>query len=122
MAEGWLRHLGGDRFEAFSAGTQPVGLSTRAVEVMREVGVDIRQHRSKHVEEFQGQAFDYVITVCDRARESCPVWPGAERLLHWSFDDPAAVIGDDEVRRAVFRCVRNEIGVEIRRLLESAHR
>lgn len=76
MAEGWLRHLAGDRFEVFSAGTHPVGLNSGSVEAMAEVGIDIAGHRSKHVSEFLTQPFDYVITVCDRAKESCPTWPG----------------------------------------------
>lgn len=117
MAEGWLRHLAGDRFEVFSAGTQPVGLNPGAVEVMRESGVDISAHRSKHMNEFAGASFDYVITVCDRARETCPIVPGARRVLHWSFDDPAAAQGSDEERRKVFRRVRDEIGDRIRTFL-----
>ncbi|WP_447972172.1 arsenate reductase ArsC [Nitrospira sp. Kam-Ns4a] len=113
MAEGWLRHLAGDRFDAASAGTHPVGLNLEAVAVMQERGVDISRHRSKSVEEFTGQRFDYVITVCDRARESCPLFPGAARSLHWSFDDPAATQGPLEERLAVFRRVRDEIAARI---------
>lgn len=117
MAEGWLRHLAGDRFEVFSAGTQPAGLNPQAVEIMRESGVDISSHRSKHVNEFAGASIDYVITVCDRARETCPIFPGARTVLHWSFEDPAAAQGSDEERREVFRRVRDEIGERIRRFL-----
>ena len=116
MAEGWLRHLAGDRYEAFSAGTKPVGLNPGSVEAMAEVGIDIAQHRSKHVEEYVAQSLDYVITVCDRAKETCPLWPGKTTLIHWSFDDPAA-IADMEDRRLVFRRVRDEIASAIRQFL-----
>ena len=109
MAEGWLRHLAGDRFEVFSAGTHPVGLNPVSVEAMAEVGIDISAHRSKSVSEFLTQPFEYVITVCDRAKESCPIWPGPTHLLHWSFDDPAEVVDSDEARRQLFRRVRDEI-------------
>jgi len=109
MAEGLLRHLAGDRFEVVSAGTRPVGLNPGAVEAMNEIGIDISHHRSKGIEEYLGQRFDYAITVCDRAKESCPTLPGAASMLHWGFDDPAAAEGSVEVRRAVFRRVRDEI-------------
>ena len=110
MAEGWLRHLGGDQFTAESAGTRPVALNPHAVKVMEEVGIDISGHRSKYVEEFIGQRFDVVITVCDRAKESCPVWLGStSSLLHWSFEDPAAATGSDDDRRAMFRKIRDQI-------------
>jgi arsenate reductase len=114
MAEGWLRHLAGDRFEVASAGTQPVGLNPRAVEIMKEAGVDIAGHRSKHVDEFSGARFDHVITVCDRAKEACPIFPAATSLLHWGFDDPAAAQGNERERLAVFRRVRDEIAEQIR--------
>lgn len=107
MAEALLPLIAGQRFEVSSAGTQPVGLNPAAVEAMRELGVDISHHRSKHVKEFLDQEFDYVITVCDRAKEGCPVFPTAGRLLHWSFEDPAAASADQ--RRDVFSTVRNEI-------------
>jgi arsenate reductase len=118
MAEGLLRHLAGDRFEAASAGTHPVGLNPGAVAAMQEIGIDISSHRSKSLEEFQGRRFDHVVTVCDRAKESCPLLPGALSVLHWSFDDPAAATGSVEQRRAVFRRVRDEIEQQIRRFLE----
>src|SRR5918998_1582635 len=110
MAEGWLRSLGGARFEVYSAGTRPSAVRPEAVEAMREVGVDISGHRSKSVDEFAGREFDYVITVCDNARENCPVFPGRTRRVHWSFDDPAAATGDFAERLEVFRRVRDEIG------------
>lgn len=116
MAEGWLRHLAGDRYEVFSAGTKPVGLNPGSVDAMAEVGIDIAQHRSKHVEEYAAQSIDYVVTVCDRAKETCPLWPGKTTLIHWSFDDPAAV-ADAEGRRLVFRRVRDEIASSIRHFL-----
>ncbi|MCC6966838.1 MAG: arsenate reductase ArsC [Nitrospira sp.] len=119
MAEGWLRHLAGDQFEVFSAGTYPVGLNQGSVEAMAEVGIDISCHRSKSVAEFMSQRIDHVITVCDRARESCPIWPAPTHLLHWSFDDPAAV-ADASERRASFRRVRDEIAAEIRKFLATA--
>ncbi len=109
MAEGWLRHLGRDRFDVSSAGTKPVGLNPGAVAAMRDAGVDISLQRSKHIDEFAGQSFDRVITVCDRAKESCPVFPGAGKMLHWSFDDPAEAGGTQEERSEVFRRVRDEI-------------
>jgi arsenate reductase len=88
MAEGLLRHLAGDRFEAHSAGTQPSGLAAATVETMREIGIDVSGHRSKHVDEFLDEDFDCVITVCDQAAEVCPTFPGARRRIHWSVRDP----------------------------------
>lgn len=118
MAEGWLRHLAGERFDVFSAGTQPVGLNPGSVEAMRECGIDVSQHRSKHVDEFAGQTMTYVVTVCDRAKETCPIWPGRTTVIHWSFDDPAGV-ADAEARRASFRRVRDEIRRKIEGWLQS---
>lgn len=114
MAEGLLRAMAGDRFEVHSAGTRPVGVRPEAVAVMREAGVDISRHRSKPVEEFAGRPFDYVITVCDSARESCPVFPAGTARLHWGFEDPAGVEGDEEARLAAFRRVRDEIEGRLR--------
>ena len=114
MAEGLLRARRGERFEVYSAGTRPTRVREEAIEVMREVGVDIGAHRSKSVEEFEGREFDYVITVCDNARESCPVFPGKTERIHWSFDDPAAAEGTREERLAVFRRVRDEIDARLR--------
>jgi arsenate reductase (thioredoxin) len=109
MAEGLLRHLAGDRFAVFSAGTKPVGLNPNAVKAMSEVGIDISWHRSKSVDKFAGQQFDYVITVCDNAREACPVFPGTGKRLHESFEDPAAAPRDQQL--AMFRKVRNQMRV-----------
>jgi arsenate reductase (thioredoxin) len=114
MAEGLLRELGGGRFEVESAGTRPSVVRPEAIEAMCEVGVDISSHRSKSVDEFAGQAFDYVITVCDNARESCPVFPGETVRVHQSFDDPAAASGAWEERLAAFRRVRDEIAEWLR--------
>jgi arsenate reductase len=120
MAEGWLRHLAGDRFDVFSAGTHPVGLNPGSVEMMTEIAIDISSHRSKNVSEFVAQPFEHVITVCDRAKESCPLWPGSTHLLHWSFDDPAAATGSEEEQRHLFRRVRDEIAEQIRHFLTRA--
>lgn len=113
MAEGWLRHLAGERFEVLSAGTNPVGVNPQAVKVMQEVGIDISLQQSKHVAEFQGQRLHYVITVCDHAQASCPTEPRGDVRLHWSFDDPAHALGSVLERVQVFRRVRDEIGAQI---------
>jgi arsenate reductase len=109
MAEGLLRHDAGDRFDVESAGTNPSRVRPEAIAVMRELGFDISGHRSKSVDEFAGQQFDLVLTVCDNARESCPIYPGHANRLHHRFDDPAAVDGGEEERLAAFRRVRDEI-------------
>ena len=113
MAEGQLRHLASDRFEANSAGTYPVGLNPGAIDSMLEVGIDISQHRSKKMSEFMNEPFDYVIMVCDRAKDSCPLWPHAAKLIHWSFEDPAEAMGSPEERQGLFRKVRNQIRMRI---------
>jgi arsenate reductase len=109
MAEGLLRHDAGTLFHVESAGTKPSAVKPEAIAVMDELGIDISGHRSKSVEEFDGQHFDYVITVCDSAREVCPVFFGAANRLHQSFDDPAGLDGSEEERLAVFRRVRDEL-------------
>jgi arsenate reductase len=114
MAEGLLRRMAGDRFEVESAGVEPSRVRPEAVEAMREVGVDISGQRSKSVDEFAGQEFDYMITVCDNARQRCPVFPGRTERIHWSFDDPAAAAGDEAARLPAFRRVRNEIEKSLR--------
>lgn len=118
MAEGLLRHMAGESFDSFSAGTHPVGLNPGAVAAMKDLGVDIASHRSKHVSEFVNDTFDYVITVCDRAKETCPIFPGGSQLLHWSFDDPAAVQGTDVERQQAFSRVRDEIAGHIQKFLD----
>ena len=119
MAEGLLRHIGGSKFEVESAGVEPSEVRPEAVAVMDEIGISLANHRSKSVDEFSGQEFDYVITVCDNARESCPVFSGMTARLHWSFDDPAAVRGSQEERLTVFRRVREEIGEKLAEFVRS---
>lgn len=110
MAEGILRHEGGDSFVVESAGVNPSSLRLEAIQVMREIGIDISGQRAKSVDEFVGQDFDYIITVCDNARETCPVFPGTARRIHQSFADPPAPgSGDDAHRLTIFRRVRDEI-------------
>jgi arsenate reductase len=109
MAEGLLRNDAGNGFEVASAGTRPSQVRSEAIAVMREIGIDISGHRSKSVEEFAGRSFDYVLTVCDNARETCPIYPGHGNRIHHSFDDPAGVRGSEEERLAAFRRVRDEI-------------
>ena len=109
MAEGLLRHDAGDRFDVQSAGTKPSRVRPEAIAVMNELGIDISGQRSKHVDEVAGTAFDYVLTVCDQAREACPVFPAQTQRLHHAFQDPAAFEGSEEERLAVFRRVRDEI-------------
>ena len=109
MAEGLLRHDAGERFEVESAGTKASFVRPEAIAVMRELGIDISRHHSKNVNEFDGQQFDYVITVCDNARESCPVFFGRAEKLHHDFEDPAALEGSEAERLAVFRRVRDEL-------------
>jgi arsenate reductase len=117
MAEGLLRHLSGDRVEAYSAGTEATLVRPLAIRVMDEVGVDISGQESKTLERYRGEHFDYVITVCDDANEACPFFPGARNRLHWSFEDPARAEGSEEERLAIFRRVRDEIREHIEREL-----
>jgi arsenate reductase len=115
MAEGLLRSMAGDRLDVFSAGTRPAGLNPNAVAAMGEIGIDISGHRSKSVDEFRGQPFDYVLTVCDGAREACPVFPGTARQFHQDFEDPAAAPSDGQLE--VFRKVRDELRSWIEELI-----
>jgi arsenate reductase len=114
MAEGLLRSFGGDRFEVFSPGTKPSVIRPETIAVMSELGIDISRHRSKHVREFDSQHFDYVITVCDNANESCPVFLGDTERIHWRFPDPAAVDGGEAKRLAAFRRVRDALAESLR--------
>jgi arsenate reductase len=109
MAEGLLRHLAGDRFEVMSAGTEATHVRPLAVRAMDELGIDLSGQESKTLQRYLGETFDYVITVCDDANEACPVFPGARRRLHWSFEDPAQATGSEEERRRVFQSVRDQI-------------
>ena len=120
MAEGLLRHDAGDRFHAESAGTIPRVVRPEAIAVMLEIGIDISRHQSKSVREFEGQSFDLVITVCDRARETCPVFVTAARRWHHDFEDPVAVDGSEQERLVTFRRVRDEIREYLRQLVTSA--
>ena len=120
MAEALLRRDGGDRFEVVSAGVEPKGLHPLTVRALAAVGIDVSGARSKSVSEFLGQPFDYVVTVCDRARESCPYFPGGGETLHWGFDDPAEATGTEAERLAVFERVLREIAGRIRRFIPVA--
>jgi len=115
MAEGYLRHIAGDRFEVLSAGIEPKGLNPFATEVMREAGIDISAQGSTDVQEFLGVPMQYVITVCSNAQEKCPIFPSTFKFLHWDLEDPAGAAGTDEQKRAVFRKVRDEIFAHIER-------
>ena len=109
MAEGFLRHIAGDRFEVFSAGVKPTQVNPLAIKVMAEAGIDISEHRSKSAMEFLGQQFDYIITVCDNAKQTCPVFPGKHEKIHWDLEDPAEAQGNEEERLSFFRRIRDEI-------------
>ena len=119
MAEGWARHLKGDVIEAYSAGIAPSGLNPLAVKAMAEAGVDISAHRSKHVDELKGVAFDYVITVCGHANENCPIFPGRTKVVHVGFDDPPRLAEGAETEEEAlrhYRRVRDEIRAFIERM------
>ena len=109
MAEAMLNAWGGDRFQAFSAGTEATGIKPETVQVMDEIGIDISAQRSKTIDEFRGQSFDWFITVCDEAQQNCPVLPGVRDVAHWSIEDPSAATGAPEERLEVFRTARNRI-------------
>ncbi len=113
MAEGLIRHEADDRFDVFSAGTHPTQVRAEAVAVMRELGIDISGQRSKPLLEFDGQTFDFVITVCDRAREECPAFSGTPERLHWPFEDPAAFTEVGEERLNAFRRLRDKIHARV---------
>jgi arsenate reductase len=115
MAEGLLRSLGGDQYEVHSAGTHPSFVRPQAIKVMSEIGLDISGHSSKSLDLFVDQSFDYVITVCDNAKESCPVFYGAKEMLHWSIEDPVGVWGTEEIQLEAFRKARDEIKKRIRK-------
>jgi arsenate reductase len=121
MAEGLLRHLAGDRFEAMSAGTEATHVRPLAVRAMDELGIDISGQESKTLDTYLGEPFDYVITVCDDANEACPIFPGAKKRLHWSFEDPSSAPGTEEDRLNVFRTVRDRIRARIDRELVDEH-
>ena len=122
MAEGMLRAWGGDRFEAFSAGTEATSVRPEAIAAMSEIGIDIGSHSSKTLEPFLGESFTWLITVCDQARESCPTLPGVRQQAHWSIDDPSAVQGTDEERLAAFRRARDVLRGRIQMFILAAGR
>src|SRR5437879_1769377 len=113
MAEGYLRHVAGDRYEVLSGGIEPKGLNPLAIEAMREIGIDISQQESKDVVSFLGQHIPYVVTVCDSAKQRCPIFPRTYKFLHWSIEDPATAMGTHEEKMAVFRRIRDEIVAHI---------
>jgi arsenate reductase len=114
IAEAWLRTLGGEHFEVYSAGLEPHGVNPFTITVMEETGYDMSQHSSKHLDEYMGKMnFDYLITVCGNADERCPYFPGMGTRLHWPFEDPAAFVGPDEEKLALFRKVRDQIKARI---------
>jgi ArsR family transcriptional regulator, arsenate/arsenite/antimonite-responsive transcriptional repressor / arsenate reductase (thioredoxin) len=117
MAEGFLRLLGGDKVEVFSAGSEPTSIHPLALKVMTKFGIDLNQHRSKHLNEFVGQDFDYIVTVCDRVREACPVFPGDPEQIHWSIPDPAAIEGNRQTQEKGFANIANELRTRIQFLL-----
>jgi arsenate reductase len=121
MGEGLFRAEGNDRYEVFSAGTQPSIVRPEAIAVMKEIGIDISSHRSKSVDEFGGQCFDYVVTVCDNARDNCPIFPAGTQRIHWSFEDPAAVEGDEAERLAAFRRIREQIHERVKAFIAHRH-
>jgi len=120
MAEGLLRHSGGEKFAVASAGIDPSFVRPEAIEAMREIGIDISSHRSKSIDEFSQQPFDYVITVCDNANQQCPMFPGVSRRIHWSIKDPAAIEGDNQTRLDAFRLARDELRERLNDFMEEA--
>jgi arsenate reductase (thioredoxin) len=117
MAEGLLRDIAGDKFEAFSAGIYPTSVHPLAKKVMKELGIDISGRESKSVDEFLDKEFDFVITVCDNARQTCPFFPGNHELLHWSLEDPAIALGSEEERLLIFRKIRDQLRDHIQKLV-----
>jgi arsenate reductase len=122
MAEGLLRHLGGNSFDVASAGVSPTQVRDEAVYVMKEIDIDISEQFSKDVDRFVADSFDYVITVCDNANEHCPVFPVKTQRIHWSFEDPAAIKGDGATRLEAFRRVRDQIQGRIETFIKSVNR
>lgn len=122
MAEALVREHGGSRFEVHSAGTDPKGLNPRTMRLLADAGIDASWARSKSVMEFLGQSFDYVITVCDQARQVCPVFPGANESLHWGYEDPAEATGTEDEITAVYRSVFTQLGERIHQFIPLALR
>ena len=109
MGEGFMRHMAGNKFEVFSAGVEPTQVNPYAIKVMAEAGIDISSHKSKSVDEFSEQEFDYVITVCNHAKQICPVFPGQYERIHWDIEDPADAKGSEQEKLVFFRKIRDEI-------------
>jgi arsenate reductase (thioredoxin) len=122
MAEGMLRAWGGEGFDAYSAGTEVSSVRPEAVAVMNEIDIDLSGHRSKSVDEYLGRPFEWVITVCDQARQSCPIFPGVEQTAHWSVEDPSEATGSEEERLEVFRRVRDDLRDRMRVFIMAAAR
>lgn len=120
IAEGLLRYDGGEAFSVESAGIEPSFVRSEAIEVMREIGIDISNHRSKSIDEFTAQPFDWVITVCDNAKQNCPIFTGASRRIHWRIEDPAGIDGDDQTRLDAFREARDELREVLGRFIAAA--
>lgn len=114
MAEGLLRHDAGDQFDVFSAGVDPTEVRPLAITAMREIGIDISGQRSKSLDEFAGQELAYIITVCDNAKQHCPILPGHTERIHWSIEDPAAAVGGEAEQLSLFRRVRDELRQRLR--------
>ncbi len=117
MGEGFMRHMAGDKFEVFSAGVEPTQVNPYAIKVMAEAGIDISYHRSKSVNEFLKQEFDYVITVCNHARQVCPIFPGKYKKIHWDIEDPAEISGTEREKMVLFRKIRDEIKEKCQKFL-----
>jgi arsenate reductase len=119
MAEGLLRDMAGDKFDVFSAGVNPTSVNSLAKKVMKEIGGDISGQQSKSVDEFLDKEFDYVITVCDNARQTCPFFPGNHELLHWGLEDPANALGSEEEKLLMFRKIRDQLRDYIQKLVNT---
>ena len=118
MAEGFLKHFAGERYEAESAGVDPARINPLSIKVMDEVGIDISNQSSKSADEFIGQKFDYVITVCENAKQTCPVFPGEYKSIHWDLEDPAEASGSEEERLIIFRKIRDQIKDNVDKFIE----
>jgi len=117
MGEGFMRHMAGNKFDVFSAGVEPAQLNPYAIKVMAEAGIDISSHKSKSVNEFLEQEFDYVITVCNHAKQVCPIFPGQYERIHWDIEDPAEISGTEKEKMVFFRKIRDEIKEKCQRFL-----
>ena len=119
MAEGLLKNLAGDKFDVYSAGVEPTSVHPLAKKVMQEIGIDIFGQQSKSIDEFLDKEFDYVITVCDNARQNCPFFPGKHELLNWGLEDPAIALGSEEEKLLMFRKIRDQLRDHIQKLINT---